>query len=102
MSKAWINCFVLPSRVQGENIYRIRQLDGTIIEGYSNRQTTRSKFSTVLNEGADGKGLVCIWGVVQSNILSEGKAEDGTDKLEVLLPDGQLATVKASRAVERE
>ena len=95
--KANVTCFLMPSKVQNENIYRVRQADGTTIEGYAGRLTAQPRFSCLLDETKDGRGLVCIWGTVTVDVLSAGETEDGVAKTEVLFPDGQLGTVKSSR-----
>lgn len=50
MSRVWIRCFVMPSRLKDENIYRIYKHDGSALEGVVGRPFFVPTHSSTLNE----------------------------------------------------
>lgn len=96
MMRALVRCFIMPSRLKNENIYRVRKFDGSCIEGYVDQRYITPTHDSHLGDPSSKKSLLFVWGMVETRIIHE---QDG--KASVIFPDNQTTEIKSNRVLLR-
>ena len=96
----WVNCAIIPSGLlRGEQIYRVRRHDGTVVEGFTTRKYLAPSFHLTLqkqNKKEKKVDVTALWGFLAINVL-----ETGPEKTLIAMPDSQVVLVNNCRVVSR-
>lgn len=83
----------MPSgKLRGEQIYRVRNYDGLVIEGFAPKQWVVPNWHVVLEDKS-----AIVWGSIAALLVSET-----TDSVTATLPDNTVVTVRSSSVTRRD